>query len=164
MGELLLPRFIPDPDIEVDSAGTRGLPSHEIDPSSGELMRTDGIDPSAFRSKRITPDLARQAGLILCFEQHQRSEIATIAPTAGRRTFLLPDFANMCAYCAQQGFIEGTTRAEHLESVIDNASMIRPLLPAPTEIEDPHHKDMPVFVTAHNQICQALDIIAKATA
>ncbi|WP_094730465.1 low molecular weight phosphatase family protein [Bifidobacterium hapali] len=164
MGELLLSHYIPDADISVDSAGTRGLDNHAIDPSSAKLLDQAGIDSSAFRSKRITPQLADSADLIFCFEPHQRQDIATLAPRAGRRTFLLPDFANMCAYCAQQGFITGNNRQERLESVIDNASMIRPMLPAPISIEDPHRKDFPVFQKAYDQICQALSIIAKATA
>ncbi|NEG88764.1 low molecular weight phosphatase family protein [Bifidobacterium aerophilum] len=164
MGELLLPRYLNDPGIVADSAGTRGLDAHAIDPSSAKLMEQAGIDPSTFRSKRITPQLADGADLILCFEPHQRQDISTIAPRASRRTFLLPDFANMCAYCAGQGFITGATRQERLESVIDNASMIRPMLPEPMSIEDPHRKDFPVFQKAYDQICRALTIIAKATA
>ncbi|MCH9276180.1 low molecular weight phosphatase family protein [Bifidobacterium amazonense] len=163
MGELLLPRYFADPSITADSAGTRGLIDHEIDPSSAKLLAADGIDSSAFRSKRITPQLANDADLILCFEPHQRQDIATIAPRAGRRTFLLTDFANMCTYCAQQGYLEGSTQPERLESVIDNASMIRPMLPAPLTIEDPHRKEFPVFQKAHDQICQALTIIANTT-
>lgn len=164
MGELMLSHYLNDPDIEVDSAGTRGLDNHAIDPSSAKLMDQAGIDSSAFRSKRITPQLADSADLILCFEPHQRQDIATLAPRASRRTFLLPDFANMCAYCAQQGFITGSTRQEKIESVIDNASMIRPMLPVPASIEDPHRKDFPVFQKAYDQISQALTMIARATA
>lgn len=164
MGELLLPHYLSDSTITADSAGTRGLIDHPIDPSSAKLMTQAGIDSSAFRSKRITPQLANESDLILCFETHQRQEIATIAPLAARKTFLLADFANMCAYCAKEGYIEGSTREEKLESVIDNASMIRPMLPAPLNIEDPHHRDFSVFQKAYDQIRQALTIIAKATA
>lgn len=164
MGELLLPSIFQDPAITADSAGTRGLDSHAIDPSSAKLLQQVGIDSSAFRSKRITPQLANDSDLILCFEQHQRQDIATMAPRAGRRTFLLTDFANMCAYCAQQGLATGSTRQERLESVIDNASMIRPMLPTPLTIEDPHRKDFAVFEKAYQQITQALTLIAKATA
>lgn len=164
MGELLLPHYLTDPEISSDSAGTRGLMNHPIDPSSALLMTQAGIDSSKFRSKRITPQLANESDLILCFEAHQRQEIATIAPLAARKTFLLTDFANMCAYCAKEGYIEGSTRQEKLESVIDNASMIRPMLPTPLTIEDPHHQDFPVFQKAYTQIRQALTLIAQATA
>jgi len=164
MGELLLPHYLPEPDITADSAGIRGLDHHPIDPSSARLMTQAGIDPSEFRSKRVTPLLADSSDLILCFEPRQRQDVATIAPRAGRRTFLLADFANMCAYCAKEGYIEGSTRAERLESVIDNASLIRPMLPAPMTIEDPHHREFAAFQRSYDQICRALTIIAKTTA
>lgn len=52
MGELLLPQFMPD--LESDSAGTRGLVSHEIAPNSKRLLDQHGIDSSSFRAKRVT--------------------------------------------------------------------------------------------------------------
>ena len=135
MGELLLPQFMPD--LESDSAGTRGLVSHEIAPNSD---------------------------LILCFEHEQRKEIAVIAPTAARKTFLINDFANMCVYCKEQGYMGGNTRQEKLESVIDNASMIRPMIPDTNNVEDPIGKDFAVYQAANNEICKALQTIASATA
>lgn len=161
MGELLLPKYMPD--LESDSAGTRGLDSHAIASSSAKIMTAHGIDPSAFRSKRITPQLANGSDLILCFEHEQRNEISVIAPVAARRTFLLNDFANMCAYCKEQGYMEGDTREERLASVIDNASMIRPMIPDTDNIEDPMGKDFPVYERAYSEICAALQTIAKTT-
>ena len=147
MGELLLPQFMPD--LESDSAGTRGLVSHEIAPNS---------------KRRVTPQIAQGSDLILCFEHEQRKEIAVIAPTAARKTFLINDFANMCVYCKEQGYMEGNTRQEKLESVIDNASMIRPMIPDTNNVEDPIGKDFAVYQAAYNEICKALQTIASATA
>ena len=164
MGELLLPRFLPDPGITSDSAGTRGLPQHPIDPNSAKLMSYANIDSSSFRSKRITPQIAADADLILCFEQHHIRDVATVLPQAARYTFLLTDFANLCGYCAQQGMLAGTTRAQKLVAAINNASLVRPMLPDPMTIPDPYRKDLTAFVQAHNAICQSLDLIARATA
>lgn len=161
MGELLLPHYMPD--LEADSAGTRGLDAHEIAPNSAKLLAAHGIDTKQFRSKRITPQLANSSGLILCFEHEQRKEIAVIAPTAARRTFLINDFANMCAYCKEQGYMDGDTREERLESVIDNASMIRPMIPDTANIEDPMGKDYAVYERSYQEICKALQTIADTT-
>lgn len=163
MGELLLPRFIPDPDIVTDSAGTRGLPRHPIDSHSAALLAHANIDSSMFRSKRITPQIANDADLILCFEPHHITDVVTLAPRAGRYTFLLTDFANLCVYCAKQGYIQGPTRQAKLESAIDNASLVRPMLPKPMTIADPYKQELSVFIQAHNAICQALTLIARAT-
>lgn len=69
MGELMFPLFFHHAGIETDSAGTQGLISNPIDPSSARLMELDGIDSSAFRSKRLTPQLAMDSDLILCFTE-----------------------------------------------------------------------------------------------
>lgn len=165
MGELLLPRFLPDPDIVADSAGTRGLPSHHIDPSSATLLNHADIDSNGFRSKRLTPQIANAADLVLCFEPHHIRDVCAIAPQVGRRTFLLTDFANICGYCAQQGLLHNeATRADKLAMAVDQASLIRPMLPQPMIIPDPYQRDFQAFIEAHNTICQALDIIAQATA
>ena len=137
---------------------------HQIDPSSARLMDSVGIESSGFRSRRLTREMAESADLILCFEHEQRKEIAVIAPTAARKTFLINDFANMCVYCKEQGYMEGNTRQEKLESVIDNASMIRPMIPDTNNVEDPIGKDFAVYQAAYNEICKALQTIASATA
>lgn len=38
MGELLLTKYLNGTTVRVSSAGTRGLPMHQIDPSSARLM------------------------------------------------------------------------------------------------------------------------------
>ena len=110
---------------------------HPIDPSSGRLMDSVGIESSGFHSRRLTRQMADDADLILCFEKQQRKDIVTLAPAAVRYTFLLNDFANMCDYCAQHNMVTGTTIQERLESVIRRSSMIRPMIPLPKDIDDP---------------------------
>ena len=161
MAELMLPRYMPE--LESDSAGTRGLDSHAIARGSERLMTMHGIPSSMFRSKRITPQIAHDSDLILCFEHSQRREISVIAPTAARKTFLINDFANMCAYCKTHGYIEGETREDRIESVIDNAGLIRPMIPDTNNVEDPNGKDFAVYEAAYNEICDALQTIRSAT-
>ncbi len=127
MGELLMSRYLANTTVQVTSAGTRGLPMHQIDPSSARLMDSVGIDSSGFRSRRLTREMAESADLILCFEAAQRKEIVTIAPMAVRYTFMLDDFANMCRYSAEHGLVKGLTIQERLQSVIDSSSCIRPI-------------------------------------
>ena len=84
MGELLLTRYLSGTTVQVSSAGTHGLPMHQIDPNSALLMESVGIEPSGFRSRRLTQPMAESADLILCFEKDQRKDIVTLAPTAVR--------------------------------------------------------------------------------
>ena len=50
MGELLMTHYLNGTTVQVSSAGTRGLPMHPIDPSSGRLMQSVGIESSGFRN------------------------------------------------------------------------------------------------------------------
>ena len=149
MGELLMRRYLSGTSITVSSAGTHALVGHPIDPSSGRLMDSVGIDSGEFRSRQLTRQLAENADLILCFEEE-------------RRTFLVTDFANMCLYCAQHDLVKGLTVQERLNSVIEASSFIRPMIPAPRDVEDPFTKDFPVFRKAANQTNKAIWIILNS--
>lgn len=162
IGELLLTKYLTGTTVRVSSAGTRGLPMHQIDPSSARLMDSVGIESSGFRSRRLTRQMADDADLILCFEKSQRKDIVALAPAAVRYTFLLSDFANMCEYCARNGMIKGLTIQERLQSVIRSSSMIRPMLPAPHDIDDPHGRTFDKFRTAANQTNGAIRTMLKS--
>lgn len=162
MGELLLSRYLADTSIEVSSAGTKGLPGHPIDPSSATLMSSVGIDSSAFRSRRLTRDMANATDLILCFEASQRREIVTLAPAVVRRTFVITEFAALCAYCADHGMVKGRTIQERLWSVAEAAPIVRPLLPPSPDIEDPHGKTFDVFCTVADETNRALRTILNS--
>lgn len=162
MGELLLTRYLAGTTVQVSSAGTRGLPRCQMDPSSARLMTSVNIEPSGFRSRRLTRSMAESADLILCFEKEQRKDIVALAPGAVRYTFLLNDFANMCQYCAQNGMVSGLTIQERLASVIKVSSMIRPMLPTPKDIDDPHGKSFDKFRIAANQTNNALRTMLKS--
>ena len=70
----------------------------------------------------------------------------------------------LSVYCKEQGYMGGNTRQEKLESVIDNASMIRPMIPDTNNVEDPIGKDFAVYQAAYDEICKALHTIANTTA
>ncbi|OSG99542.1 protein tyrosine phosphatase, partial [Bifidobacterium adolescentis] len=162
MGELLMRRYLSGTSITVSSAGTHALVGHSIDPSSGRLMDSVGIDSSEFRSRQLTRELAESADLILCFEEEQRNNIVDMAPSVVRRTFLVTDFANMCLYCAQHDLVKGLTVQERLTSVIETSSFVRPMIPVPRDVEDPFTKDFPVFRKAANQTNKAIWIILNS--
>lgn len=161
MGELMFPLFFRDTTIHTDSAGVRGLIDSPIDPSSGRLMEADGIDASAFRSKRLTPQLAMQSDLILCFTEHQRKKIVQLAPRVRSRTFLLTEFAALCEYCSANNLVQGNTVEQRLNSILYEASMVRAMLPESDDIADPYNKEFEAFQTAHDSIGLAFATIAR---
>ena len=162
LGELLFRMYTAGTSIEVDSAGTHSLVGHEIDASSAALLASAGVDSSAFRSKQLTYEIAEACDLILCFEETQQHNIVTISPSAMRYTFTLTDFSNMCAYCAQQNMIAGVTLPERLQSVIAQATTVRPMLPTAGTIADPFHKDFFAFRQAADTIDSSIRNILKS--
>lgn len=164
MGELMLAEYLKgNDDIHVSSAGTRGLEYSPIHPSSGSLMRAVHIDPSAFRSRRLTASMASDADLILCFERKHRENIVLLAPEALNYTFLLPEFADLSQYCAEHGLVKGDTIPRRLQSIIDAAPMIRPMMTASAEdIADPMGQDFEHFRTAATQTNAALVTILNS--
>jgi protein-tyrosine phosphatase len=68
----------------------------------------------------------------------------------------------MCQYCAQNGMVSGLTIQERLASVIKVSSMIRPMLPTPKDIDDPHGKSFDKFRIAANQTNNALRTMLKS--
>jgi protein-tyrosine phosphatase len=125
-------------------------------------MSSIGIDSSGFRSRRLTKSMAKSADLILCFEKNQRQSIVTLEPKAVRYTFLLGDFANMCEYCAQRRLIKGTTVQERLQSVIDMATMVSPMLSEAEDIEDPNGQEFDKFHTVAEQTNSAIRQILES--
>lgn len=165
MAEMLAPHFFTDMSLTFASAGTRGLHDHAMSHDAVELMRRDHIDETAieaFRSHRITPQIASGADLILCFEGRQRGDIVVESPLAARRTFLITDFANLCEAAKREGWVEGGTFSERIDSVIANAGLLRPQLPEPEDVADPQGRGMPAFVEAHNAIVRLFKRIAAA--
>ncbi|MFT8357431.1 MAG: low molecular weight phosphatase family protein [Bifidobacterium aquikefiri] len=156
IGELLMRHYLAGTSVVVDSAGTHGLTNHAIDPFSRELMDEVGIESREFRSRRLTADMARSADLILCFEKEQLADIKTLAPTMGRRVFLLPDFANLATSCAERGLIQGLTVPKRMESIITQAPRLIGVIPTSDDIEDPHRKSFDVFERACKQTNAAI--------
>lgn len=167
MAELLAPYIFHDDSLTFESAGTRGLHDHPISDEATAILRRDHIDEKAiesFRSRRITPQIAREADLILCFETAQRADIVVESPLKARRTFLITDFANMCEMARERGWITGNSVEERINSVVDNAGLLRPELPDAENVDDPQDLGMDAFISAHNALVRVLKRIAAGLA
>lgn len=151
-------------DITISSAGILHLQPRPIDPTCAELLSEDGIDVSAFRSTICTPSMVKDSDLVLCFEHEHLDDLLLDAPLALRHTFLFTDFANLCDSDMQQGGPEGSTAQERLQCLIDDAPLVRPLMPRAEEIPDPHHHDRATYELAHRLIANAAMRIAAAIA
>jgi protein-tyrosine phosphatase len=69
----------------VASAGIGALVGKPADPTAVELMRERGLDITSHRARQLTPDLIRDAELILVMEADQQKAVESILPSARGR-------------------------------------------------------------------------------
>ncbi|MCX7927331.1 MAG: L-threonylcarbamoyladenylate synthase [Candidatus Omnitrophica bacterium] len=82
-------------DVEVISAGTMFISGIGASAATIEVLRRDGIDVSAHRSRHLTRQLLQKADLILVMEKSHERYILETAPWVKNRLFLLKEFANV---------------------------------------------------------------------
>jgi len=94
MAEGLLKKYLEDlgKDIAVMSAGTGTLDGMPPTIPTIEVMKAEGIDVSAFRSKILTEKLIKAADLILVMEAMHKEEVLRRVPSASSKTYLLREF------------------------------------------------------------------------
>ncbi len=79
---------------EVGSAGTHAIPGVRIDPGSARILEGQGVDGGVQRSRRLTPQLAGSAQIVLVMSPEHRAVVVDEQPSAHRRTFLFREFAH----------------------------------------------------------------------
>ncbi len=80
-------------DLEGSSAGIFAYDGAGASAPAAAVMKELGIDAGFFRSRRFTPELARESALIVAMTEAHRSAILEIAPAAAEKIRLLMDFA-----------------------------------------------------------------------
>ncbi|HEU4511501.1 MAG TPA: hypothetical protein VFR87_00190 [Nocardioidaceae bacterium] len=79
--------------LEVSSAGTHGWIDHPMDRPMAAELRARGVDPSGFRSRRLTKGMVDEADVVLTATAAHRTFVLQELPTAVRRTFSLGQLA-----------------------------------------------------------------------
>lgn len=83
--------------VRFGSAGTHGLDGTPMDPVMAAELEDRGLDPSGFRSRRLTPGLVAEADLVLTAGRSHRRFVLEEQPLAFRHTFTLAHFAELVA-------------------------------------------------------------------
>ncbi len=77
--------------VRVSSVGTSAWVGQPANPSAVEVAAHDGIDISAHRSQRATPDLVRAADLVLVMERSHLGQVLALGADA-RKTHVLSEW------------------------------------------------------------------------
>ncbi|PFG19082.1 low molecular weight phosphatase family protein [Serinibacter salmoneus] len=156
-GELLL-QHATGPAVSVASAGTQGLPKARVHPRMGELLARDAIVSEKFRSRRIRPEMAEGALLVLTATREHRAAVLREAPRVLNRTFTIKEFAALLALEE----VHGGGRSLVRSAAVHRARC--PLRDDELDIEDPIGQDREVFERVYLEIKAAMRPIAAALA
>jgi protein-tyrosine phosphatase len=81
--------------VHVRSAGTDGLEGKPMDKRSAAALTELGGDPSGFLARTLNPRMADDADLVLTMTRRHRRLVLAQAPRTLRRTFTLPEAADL---------------------------------------------------------------------
>lgn len=78
--------------IKVRSAGTTAIENHPATPQAISVMREMGIDLASHKASRLTPEMIKEADVILTMTLDHKRRVLEMYPEAKNRVFLLREF------------------------------------------------------------------------
>lgn len=162
--------------VEIASAGTRALVGAPIEPGSVTALGEVHADAAGFAARQITPDLLRDADLVVTATQRHRHEVVALLPRALRRTFSLGELADLLRD-VDLG-VEMAAREEHAPtgsspSDVSWAARLADLAwsrrgrstirqPEDSDIPDPYGRGSAAYVRMSHVIEAQLGVVAEA--
>ncbi|MFC4017013.1 low molecular weight phosphatase family protein [Micromonospora sp. GCM10011542] len=137
MAEFLARRLLADRPVAVASAGTDAMDGLPMHPYAAEIAAETGADPTAFRSRELSPEHLTGATLVLTATRRQRSVCTALAPGVLHRIFTLRQFGRLAAA------VEPPTEPadDSLQAAIEAAARARgrlqPATPDADDLRDP---------------------------
>lgn len=101
--------------VHIWSAGTEGLDGKAIHAKSAAALVELGGDPSGFASQPFRPQMATEADLVFTMTRKQRRSVLAVAPRALRRTFTLPEAADLLRQADLRGVTDQPIRVRAQE-------------------------------------------------
>jgi protein-tyrosine phosphatase len=147
-----------EPGALVSSAGLEARDGQAMDPRSAEALTLLGGDPSGFVSRRLTAAMAEEADLVLTMTRRQRRSVLALTPRGLRRTYTLPEAADLLGRADLSGLSEEQSLQERtrlLAARLDAARAVRPTSPA-DDIPDPIQRPARVHRAVAALIADAL--------
>jgi protein-tyrosine phosphatase len=68
-----------------------------MNPPAAAQIRARGGDPTVFRARHLNAELINESDLVLTATTEQAEVVRELVPDAGSRTFVLGEFARLCA-------------------------------------------------------------------
>ena len=146
--------------IEATSAGTRAVTGSPMDSRAADALRRLGGDPSDFRARPLTGEMATEADLVLTMTRAHRTAVLKQNPRGLRRTFTLEEAAALLDRADLAGLPSvGRERARELALRLDAARRLRATTGA-DDVADPIGSTAHVHRQVAGRIAEALRPLA----
>lgn len=77
------------PDLQISSAGLGALSGHDMEATARRVAEARGLVCPKHEARQLTPNLCREADLILVMEARHRDGVAQLSPESRGKIFLL---------------------------------------------------------------------------
>ncbi|MBD3782267.1 MAG: low molecular weight phosphatase family protein [Micrococcales bacterium] len=126
--------------IAVGGAGTRALVGRDMDPGTRERLAAVGADTGGFAARELTPELLREADLVITAAREHRAAATQLFPGALRRTLTLRDLADLLYGLSAEELraIPPAPGVSWVRHVVDVAQTRRGTVPARQDGVDVH--------------------------
>jgi protein-tyrosine phosphatase len=141
--------------VVVESAGVHALEGHPMDEMAARELARLGYVNDAFRARRLTPQMALDADLVLTATKDLRSRVLEEEPAALRRAFTIREFAAL---------VDGVRAASPTDLVADAARRRSSAEVADYDIPDPIGAGAEVHRDVADLVDGAVTPIAQAVA
>ncbi|MBE1875220.1 low molecular weight phosphatase family protein [Myceligenerans sp. TRM 65318] len=156
-----------DDSVRVSSAGTGALVGHPVPERMAELVAAAGGDVSRFAARQATPEMIREADLILALTVRHRAWVVDQVPAAVRRTLTLREL----------GRLVGTIPAGAFDpsALPDDAARLAALVPLALgerprhagarhddDVVDPYGRPASAYRASFDQITEGLAPLLRA--
>jgi protein-tyrosine phosphatase len=153
--------------LPVSSAGVSATGGTLVEAEAGAALRARGLDPAAFRSRVLSPELVRGASVVLTASRRHREAVLKADPTALRRTFTVRELARYVGAVDLAALPPGTA-PERLDALVAAAGALRGTVRASTpgddDVSDPFHRGPAAMAACAALLEQASAGLAAAVA
>lgn len=157
-------RHVLDASVTVGSAGTRALVGHPVAEPMADLLTADGLPPTGFAARQLSPALVEQADLVLALTTAHRARVVELVPSAVRRTVTVTELGRLSGTLAP-GAVVGQDDAARLATLLPAALQERPRHAGrrhDDDVVDPYRRSAATYRRCYDQILDALAPVQAA--
>ena len=154
--------------IEVGSAGTHAMVGHPMPTDAARELAAVGGDPTGHVSRQLSPDLVRDADLVVTATLAHRSDVVSLHPPALRYAFTLRELARLLDGADLGSVAAADPRGDRVRALaalaVGRRGVAPPAGPGKDDVVDPYGRRSAVYAEATTQTVPAVEALVRALA